>query len=86
MVDNPAILRRGRSDPAEVHEFVTAGTQKTWTEASKPLALRANEDGNVVITDANGDEATYAMTAGEVLPFRPLTIEDTTTADVHVWW
>jgi hypothetical protein len=52
-----------------------------------PRAIRVGGAGNVVIRDGAGTDVTYAVTAGEVLTFRPVRVLSTgTTATDLVGW
>lgn len=53
-----------------------------------PRALRIGGAGDVVLRDATGAEVTYAVTAGEVLAFRPVRVlaTGTTATDIVGWY
>jgi hypothetical protein len=52
----------------------------------RPRALRVQTSGNLVLSDEAGTSITYAVIAGDVLPFRPIRVMATgTTASVVGW-
>ncbi len=52
----------------------------------RPRALWCQTAGNLVIEDANGTALSYAVQAGQILPFRAARIRATgTTATVYGW-
>jgi hypothetical protein len=81
-------MEKGLESGATIHEAVTAGTGKTFTVADAPRAIYVATDGNLVIKDWTGTAVTvtYAVKAGDVLPFTPSEIVDTTTANIVLWW
>lgn len=52
----------------------------------RPRALVCTADGNVAIRDADGTDITYAMTAGDILPFRAVRVLATGTTATVVGW
>jgi hypothetical protein len=67
------------------HKTITPSD--TVNLAERPIAIRINEAGDVVIRDETGEDVTYTVTAGEVLLFRGVRILATgTTANGIVAW
>jgi hypothetical protein len=76
---------RSRIDPADRHFTITPDDDADLSIV--PRAIRVGGAGNVVIRDGAGTDVTYAVTAGEVLTFRPVRVLDTgTTATGLVGW
>ena len=54
--------------------------------AIKPRALYVSVAGNVVLQDDKGVSVIYPVTAGQILPFRPVRVLEATTATVIGWY
>jgi len=78
---------KGLTSGATIHLAVTAATQKLYTAATSPRAIRADAAGTVEVKDSAGTTAAYTVYQGEVLNLCGIT-ELTTNTDVAVqlWW
>jgi hypothetical protein len=77
-----ANLRKGLSSPADEHYTITPSNDEL---SPKPRAIRAMTSGNITVVDKNNTSIQYAVTAGEILPFRPNKIT-AATATVVAWY
>jgi hypothetical protein len=85
MTDKFASFTPGLSDVATRHFAITPSD--TTDFLVKPRALYCNAAGDAVVRDEGGTEITYALTQGQVLPFRGARILATgTTATVVGWY
>lgn len=69
---------------ATIHTLVVPSDTADF--ASQPRAIYCATAGNIAIRDAVGNNLTYAVTAGQVLPFRPTRILATGTTATCVAW
>jgi hypothetical protein len=81
MGDQFISFRKGLEAPGDEHYTVTPSANNL---SPKPRALRAMTSGNVTIVDKNGTSIEYAVTAGEILPFRATKIT-AATATIVAW-
>lgn len=70
-------------DPASVHFAITPADTDL---AVKPRALYVTVAGNLVLLDKAGRTVTYPVTAGQIIPFRPVQVRAATTATVVGWY
>lgn len=77
-----ASFRKGLSSPADEHYTVTPSNNAL---SPKPRAIRAMTSGNVTIVDKKGTSIQYAVTAGDIIPFRAEKIT-AATATVVAWY
>lgn len=74
----------GRSDPGMKHFTITPSNTVDLTV--RPRVIYCQTAGNVVLVDALGVELTYALVAGQILPFSPVRVKATgTTATIYGW-
>jgi len=73
----------GLTSPAYRHFTVTPANADM---AIRPRAIYVATDGALIMRDDLGADITYAVIAGQVLPFRPLQIRTGTTATVIGWY
>lgn len=52
----------------------------------RPKAIFCKTDGTIVLRDEAGTDVGYPMTAGQVLPFRPVRVLATGTSGTYVAW
>ena len=75
----------GLTSPATRHTAITPSDSVDLDP--RPRALRINVGGNIAIRDREGTDITYAVIAGEILPFRGVRVLATgTTATGIVGW
>ena len=66
---------------------VTSGTQKLYTVATSPRAIRADAAGTVEVKDSAGTTAAYTVLQGEILNLCGITeLTTNTDVDVQLWW
>jgi hypothetical protein len=84
--DNPfSDHLRGLDSPAACHFAITP--QDGVDLPVRPRVLRVLSAGDLAVRDEEGTGVTYAVTAGETLPFSAVGIEATgTTASVAGWY
>lgn len=76
---------RGRVTPPEKHLQITPNDGVNLADI--PKALYIGGAGDIVVTDKYGTDITYAVSAGFILPFRPVRVKATgTTATNIVGW
>lgn len=73
----------GKTSPANRHFAITPADEDL---AIRPRAIFVNEGGDLVIRDAGGDDVTYTVEAGQVIPFRAMQVRTGTTAVVVGWY
>ena len=83
MIDLFQSTATGISGPANRHFAITPADEDL---AIRPRAIYVSADGNVVIRDDEGPDITYAVTAGQIIPFRAVQIRAATTATVVGWY
>lgn len=84
MADNFQYHTPGLDAPARTHYAITPSD--TTDLPQMPRALRVLTSGNLSLRDVAGTVITYTVTAGEILPFRPVRVMATgTTATVAGW-
>lgn len=82
--DRFATYSKGLNSPGSCHWLITPSDIDPL--ARKPRAIYCAADGIVVVVDEEGSELSYALSAGQVLDFRPALIRATgTTATVYGW-
>lgn len=88
MSDPYASHARGISSPAQHHQMITpSDTVDLAVSGERPRVIYCLAAGSVAIRDAAGTVITYAMVAGEILPFSPTRIMATgTDATLVGWW
>lgn len=72
------------SAPAGTHYAITPSD--TIDLPFRPRALRVQTGGTLVLRDVNGTEISYMVTAGEIIPFRPMRVKATGTTATVVGW
>lgn len=72
------------SDPATNHYTVTASN--TAPLVPVPRALYVATAGNVTIVDSSNTAVTYAVTAGQIVPFRAIYVNTDSTASIIAWY
>jgi hypothetical protein len=82
--DNFASFSSGLSSPASKHYAITPSD--TIDLADVPRAIYCNVAGNAVIRDKYGTDVTYALNAGQVLPFRGVRVLATGTTATLIGW
>lgn len=84
MSDNFQTFQRSLSSPAERHYAITPADGADVVP--RPRALYVQAGGNLALRDAAGTVLAYAVTPGQVLPFRAARVMATgTTATVYGW-
>jgi hypothetical protein len=89
MADSFEAFQPGLDSPAEHHyEVVIDGESPSTATVLDPTPryLYVATNGNVEIIDADGVSVTYAVTAGQVLRFRPYSLGLATTATIIAWY
>lgn len=85
MADPFSSTATGRESPGMRHFTITPNNSVDIP--IRPRAIRAGGDGNIAIRDEVGTDITYAVVAGDILPFSPVRILATgTTATPIVGW
>jgi hypothetical protein len=84
MTDKFESFTPGLSDVATRHFAITPSNSADLT--IKPRAIYCSAAGDAVIRDEGGTEITYALTQGQVLPFRGVRILSTGTTATLVGW
>ena len=84
MSDNFSNHQRGLESPGDRHQQITPSDAAVVVP--RPRALWVQAAGNLALEDANGTVLTYAVTQGQILPFRAVRVRATgTTATVYGW-
>jgi hypothetical protein len=84
MADNFLAHNKGLDAPCDRHFAITPNDDANLTDI--PRAIYCQSAGNAVIRDKFGTDLTYALTAGQILPFRGVRILATgTTATIYGW-
>lgn len=84
MTDNFQGHQRSLESPGDRHKLVVPSD--ATPVAPRPRALWCATAGDVAVEDRDGVVLTYALTAGQVLPFRAVKVRATgTTATVYGW-
>ncbi|TNC73704.1 spike base protein, RCAP_Rcc01079 family [Rubellimicrobium roseum] len=84
MSDNFQNHQRGLESPADRHQAITPSD--TAPVVPRPRALWCQTAGDLAIEDRDGTRLTYAVAAGQILPFRAVRVLATgTTATVYGW-
>ena len=80
--------QRGLDSPANRHRSITpSDTVDLAVSGERPRVLYCTVAGNVALRDDLGTTITYALIAGQILPFSPQRVMATgTTATVVGWW
>jgi hypothetical protein len=84
MTDTFASFTPGLSDVATLHFAITPSD--TTDLAITPRSLYCNAAGDAVVRDEAGTDITYALTQGQILPFRGVRILETGTTATLVGW
>ncbi len=79
-----SVAKNAGSDPATYHYTVAASN--TVSLSPIPRSLYVQVAGNVTIVDSGNTSITYAVSAGQVLPFRAIRIHTDTTATLIAWY
>jgi len=74
----------GLSSPGMRHFAITPSD--TAYLPTRPRAIYCNVAGDAVIRDEAGTDATYALNAGQVIPFRGVRVLVTGTTATRVGW
>lgn len=83
-VDNFESHQRGLESPADRHQAIVPSDSAPVDP--RPRALYCQTAGEVAVEDRQGVVLTYAVQAGQVLPFRAARVRATgTTATVYGW-
>jgi hypothetical protein len=83
MADPFASNSAGLSSPAYRHFAITPANEDL---AIRPRAIYVDGDGALVMRDDTGTDITYAVVAGQILPFRAVQVRSGTTATVIGWY
>lgn len=86
MADEHAGFQESLSDPADSHVLITPNDSTDL--ATIPRGLFFNGAGDVVLRDKSGNDETYTVTAGQLLPFRArriLATGTTATGIIAMW-
>jgi hypothetical protein len=83
-MDNYIYKRTDLADPAVRHHAITPNDSADL--AVRPRALYCTAAGDVVVRDQAGNDITYPMLAGQVLPFRAVRVLATGTTATVVGW
>ena len=73
-----------RSDPGAVHFDITPSD--TVDLPRLPKALYVTGDGDLSLQDREGNVLLYPVSAGQVLPFRPVRVRATGTTATVIGW
>ena len=84
MADRFSSNSKGLAGPADYHYAITPNDGADL--AFIPRAIVALTDGDVVMRDRAGVDITYPVTAGQILPFRPVRVLATGTTATVVGW
>ena len=84
MADNFQSHPPGLDSPARRHYAISPSD--TVDLLQLPRALRVLTSGNLALRDELGTVITYAVTAGEILPFRAMRVMATGTTATVVGW
>jgi hypothetical protein len=83
-IDHFDTHQRGLDSPAESHQAIVP-SDSTPVDP-RPRALYVQTAGDLALEDRSGTVLTYAVQAGQVLPFRASRVRATgTTATVYGW-
>lgn len=74
---------RGPSDPAIRHFTITPDSNADLPY--RPSALWVKTGGLLVIRDIEGNDISYTVEAGMIIPFEAIRVMGTTTAEVIGW-
>ena len=66
-------------DMGQARRWVTVNTSGNTAFDEAPKAIRADGAGNIVLTGSDGIDGTFAVSAGEILPFSPAAIKSAGT-------
>lgn len=69
--------------PGEIHYLITPSD--VTPIALQPRSLYVSTDGTLIMTDEKGVQVTYNVFAGTIIPFRPVYVNQGTTATVIGW-
>lgn len=83
MADPFSTFSTGLTGPANRHFAITPADEDL---AIQPRALCVTADGTLVIRDKNGDDVTYNVFQGQILPFRAVQVRAASTATVVGWY
>lgn len=76
---------RGRLGPASFHRTIVPSD--TVDIPTIPRGIYCNAAGTAVLRDSAGNNVTYTLEAGQILPFSPVRVMATgTTAELVGWW
>ncbi len=84
MSDNFQNHQRGLESPADRHTAITPSD--TSPVLPRPRALWCQTAGNLAIEDSAGNVLTYAVAAGQIIPFRAVRIRATGTTATVIGW
>lgn len=79
MTDAFSDYQPGLSDPSDTWATITPSDDEELSPI--PRALHFGSAGDVVLTDKDGNDATIAVLAGEVLPLRARKVKDSGTTE-----
>jgi hypothetical protein len=74
-------FRKGLESPADEQYTITPSADAL---SPKPRAIYAATTGSATLVDKNGTSIVYALTAGQILPFRPEKVT-AATATLIAW-
>lgn len=74
----------GGTGPAVRHYTITPDDDADLPR--RPRALVCTADGNVAVRDTDGTDITYAVSVGDILPFRAIRVLSTGTTATVVGW
>lgn len=77
------VIKNFGSDPATLHYAVVPSNTDMLSPV--PRALYVASSGNLTIVDSANVAMTYVVTAGQILPFRPIKVQTDSTANVVAW-
>ena len=73
----------GLESPANRHYVITPADEDLPV---RPRAILVTGDGNLVIRDEGGEDVTYSVQEGQLLPFRAVQVRTGTTATCVAWY
>lgn len=73
----------GKTSPANYHYAVTPADADL---PFRPRAFYVQSGGTLILRDANGDDVTYEVDAGQIIPFRAMQVRAGSTATVIAWY
>ena len=84
------VAKGAGGDPSTLHYAYVAGSNTLFGSTGNslptiPRKIYVNQTGNLQILDDSNTWITYAVTAGQILDFRPIRIGPASTSNVICW-